>query len=152
MHRTRPAGDCRFRRTVSHVERLVVSKNLILAILRPSAVERVAERVDAVISMAESLPDAPTEPQRLPAGFEDLEDLLGVWAIADDERRAEQVASAPDAALASLQDRVSPSVGRINEELGQRRGQPLSSDLVALGLLAEVATEAGIELRRRRGS
>jgi hypothetical protein len=136
---------------VAGQERLVVAKNQVLALLGTSPVDKVFERVDAIICLADSLPETREEQpgKILPQQFDELQDLVAVWAVADDVRRAERVAHASDAELVELDKRISPHIDAINDVLA-RASQPLSPRLVVLGLLGEVSTEGVVELGRRR--
>jgi hypothetical protein len=132
----------------AYIDRLVVSKNRLLVVARPSGAEQLIGRIDAVVSLAASRPSAATESKKLPAGFEELQDLVTASAIGDDERRTSKIASASDVELQSLRARVFRLIRQINEILDSERGGT-SLELANLGLPAEVATEADIELGAR---
>jgi hypothetical protein len=84
--------------------------------------------------------------EELPAEFKKLSSLIREWAEPDDEIRSELLGQKSEAALRKFVAAVEPHIPSINEYLDSFREQALPEAAVALGRLAECATEARLIL------
>jgi hypothetical protein len=105
--------------------------------------------LSGVTAIADALPAAQEETVdygELPAVFHSLIDLLEKWDETDDDERSERLARASRAELRQLVAAVEPHFESINRYLDGFGETPLPESAIALGALAEAASEAQLLL------
>lgn len=133
-------------------ESLHVYRNGLTAYIEPTSVQRVVGAVVAVAALASQLPTTNTsvDVSDLPGEFLPLVPLLARWANSDDQERTEQLARTSSVRLEDLVVRVAPHFTSINRHLDQFRSRNMPESALALGTLAECATEAQVLIASRR--
>lgn len=149
-------GELLGRMGLNPPEFILVAKNQVFSGLRPTPLGRFLDRMDALLELAATLPLLPptrsgcaNDQVEMPDQLRQLADLATAWALSDDVDRTERIEAASDGALEDLYARVAPYFACVNELLDSGP-DPLPPELVITGRLAEAATEADIELTRRR--
>jgi hypothetical protein len=127
---------------------LHIYRNGVIFYSKPTAVPTFLDRAAVFLEIVQELCNfagVKEEAIGLPAAFGDLNDLAQLWAISDDNDRADAIEEASVEALEELVRRVEPRIGRIDIHLGKHDGDRDA----ALGCLAEAAAEAKIRLSGR---
>ena len=133
-------------------ESLHVYRNQLTIYSRPASEERLSDLLDCSVALADRLPAAKKSVRSfadLPTEFQSLVPLIRKWAESDDSERLERLERASNAQMVDLVQRLVPLFPAINRYLDGFGGAPPES-AVALGTLAECATEAQFLLQKRR--
>lgn len=88
--------------------------------------------------------------EKLPTIFHTLIPLLKIWAVSDDQQRANLIEKAESIELQEFIKEVAPFYGAINSYLDSFGEKELDESAIALGRLAEAATEAKLRLAKAR--
>jgi hypothetical protein len=132
-------------------ESLHVYRNGLTLYSRPTSDQRLADLLGSAVAVAERLPAAEKVVRSfaaLPSEFRSLVPMIRRWAVSDDAERMARMERASRGQLELLVRRLTPVFPAINKYLDSFGGTP-SEPAVALGTLAECATEAELLLRRR---
>jgi hypothetical protein len=133
-------------------ESLHTYENAVELYLQRESSEETMSAIATACALADQFP--PAGPVRLdlsglPENFKGLSALIRKWAIADDQERSELIDAASNRELERLVRALLPFFSPIDEYLKSFGTQPLSESAIALGTLAECASEAQ---RRLSGS
>lgn len=131
-------------------ESLHIYRNGPVLYLKPASPDEVLSAVKTLCDLVESLPpfDDSVDFEGLPAKFKKLFPLIREWAQPDDEIRSELLEQKSEAVLRKFVAAVEPHIPSINEYLDSFREQAPPEAAVALGRLAECATEARLILEK----
>jgi hypothetical protein len=129
-------------------ESLHIYRNGPVLYLKPASPDEVLSAVKTLCDLVDRLPsfNDSVDLEGLPAEFKKLSSLIREWAEPDDEIRSELLGQKSEAALRKFVAAVEPHIPAINEYLDSFREQALPEAAVALGRLAECATEARLIL------
>lgn len=133
-------------------ESLHIYRNGPVLYLKPASPDEVLSAVKTLCDLVESLPssDDSLDLEGLPAEFKKLSPLIREWAEPDDEIRGELLEQKSEVALRRFVAAVEPHIPAINEYLDSFRQQAPPEAAVALGRLAQGATEARLILEGRK--
>jgi hypothetical protein len=133
-------------------ESLHVYANGLTVYIRPDSVARVVDAIAATVAIADALPSIKISSLAIddcPKEFGALKPLFERWAKSDDQERTDLLARASPSRLEGLVTRVKPYFTAINAYLDSFGDGPMPEFAMALGSLAECASEAQLLLGKK---